>query len=129
MVTFALRCAAHSFPIVILNTIAASHDDLQNQVEFRPVMVLLLDLDDGVATVTGTTGLQFAGSIALKTEMAGWGIWLPISVSTQFSEVKIRQSLTPPRNRHPPHPPLQLPLAPLPPMIRKGTPLALLPTD
>jgi hypothetical protein len=78
-------------------------------------MVLLmqsqLDLDDGVATVTGTTGLQFAGSIALKTviafastwaafyaiiairreekEMAGWWIWLSIPVSTRFPEFKV----------------------------------------
>ncbi|KAJ7878974.1 hypothetical protein B0H14DRAFT_2710039, partial [Mycena olivaceomarginata] len=150
MGTFALRSAMavitlrfpptrDSSPVAVLSAIAgkcisirpyvkASHDDLQNQT---------LDLN---ATITATRGLLFAGSIAFKMvvafgsswaafyvlmvlrretkEMPGWGIWLSISPSTQFPE--IWQSLSLHRNRHPPHPPLQLPLAPLPPMISEG---------
>jgi hypothetical protein len=68
-----------------------------------------LDLD---ATITATRGLLFTGSIAFKMvlafgsswaafyvlmvirrerkEMPRWGIWLSISPSTQFPEVKMR---------------------------------------
>ncbi|KAJ7355851.1 hypothetical protein DFH08DRAFT_853745 [Mycena albidolilacea] len=130
-----------SFPVAVLSAFAGGISALA--VLVMQLLVKTLDLDDGVATVTV---LQFAGSIASKMvlafgsswaafytlmvlrrekkEMPGWGIWLSISPSTQFPEV--RRSLSLHRNRHPPHPPLQLPLAPLPPMIRKGTPLALL---